>query len=217
VKRERVGSVQLAVVRIARGRSSRRGLFVIASREIFLQPDVEDDEEVAAAHFADLEFGHARTAVAPGDGNDGETVAADDGFQGEFDGDVEVGREDGADAVDDFFAVGFEGVGRVVETVAEEETNEGVGQTVHEELDRRVVDGSAALHETAAENAVVAFVEFFPVADDVPAVVGFVGHEDDGGVAGHGIEAEGDRPTKTVWSRVMDRVENGWPFSKAET
>jgi len=34
-----------------------RGLLVIASRKVFLEPHVEDDEEVAAAHFFDFEFG----------------------------------------------------------------------------------------------------------------------------------------------------------------
>ncbi len=146
--------------------------------------------------------------IAPGDGDNGETVAADDGFERKFDGDVEVGRKDGADAVDDFFAVGFEGVGGVVEAVAEEEAHEGVGQAVHEELDGRVIDGAAALHEAAAEDAVVAFVEFFPVTDDVAAVVGFVGHKDDGGVTGHGVEAEGDRPTETVRAGILHAVQN---------
>lgn len=198
-------------------RRSGGGLPVVAAGEVFFHPDVEDDEEVAAAHFFDFEFGDAVAAVAPGDGDDRKIVAADDGFEGEFDGDVEVRGEDGADAVDDFFAVGFEGVGGVVKAVAEEESHEGVGQAVHEKFDRRVIDGAAAFHEAAAEDAVVAFVEFFPVTDDVAAVVGFIGHEDDRGIAGHGVEAEGNRSSKTMRTLVLDRAENGWPFSKAET
>ncbi len=148
------------------------------------------------------------TAVAPSDRDDGETVAADDGLQGEFHGDVEMRREDGADAVDDFFAVGFEGVGRVVQAVTEKESHEGVGQTVHEELDRRIVDSAAALHEAAAEDAVVAFVELVPVADDIAGVVGVVGHEDDGGVAGHGVETEGDGTAEAVRAGVLHAVQN---------
>lgn len=88
--------------------SSERGFQVIPAREIFFQPHIEADEEIAAAHFCDLKFGDAGAAVAPSDGDGGETKAADDGFQREFDRDVEVGREDGADAVDDRAAVGFE-------------------------------------------------------------------------------------------------------------
>jgi hypothetical protein len=179
-------------------RNSEVSLPIVPARKVFLQPDIKDDEEVAAAHFFDFELGQAGAAVAPGDGDDGEAVAADDGFQGEFDGDVEVRRQDRLDAVDDFFAVGFEGVGRVVESVAEEEAHKGVGQPVHEELDRRIVDGAASLHEAAAEDAVVAFVELFPVSDDIPAVVALVGHEDDRGIAVHGVEAEGDGAAEAV-------------------
>jgi hypothetical protein len=196
------------MLRTSRGEESSRGLLVVAAREILFEPHVEDDEEVAAAHFFDFEFGQAGAAVSPGDGDDGEAVAADNGFQGEFDRDVEVRRQDRPDAVDDFFAVGFEGVGRVVESVAEEETHEGVGQAVHEELDRRIVDGAAALHETAAEDAVVAFVELLPVTDDIPTVVALVGHEDDGGVAGHGVKAEGDGAAKAVGAGILHCVQN---------
>lgn len=181
------------------------GLFVIATGEVFFEPDVEDDEEVTAAHFFDFEFGDAVAAVAPRDGNDGKVVTADDGFEGQFDGDVEMRRENGADAIDDFFAVGFEGVRRVVEAVAEEEAHKGVGHAVHEELDRRVIDGAAALHETAAENAVITFVELFTVADNIAAVVGFIGHENDRSIAGHGIETELNCSSKSMLTLIFDR------------
>ena len=200
-----------------RRESSCGGFVVVALGEVFLQPNIQDNEEVTAAHLADFQFGHASAAVAPGDGDNRKIVAPYDGFEGEFDGDVEVRGEDGSNAIDDFFAVGFEGVGGVVEAVSEKETHEGVGQTVHEEFNRRIVDGAAAAHEAAAEDAIVAFVEFFPVADYVTAIVGFIGHEDDRGVAGHGVEAEAYCPTKTMRPWVLDRTENGWPFSNAET
>lgn len=86
-------------------------------REIFFEPEKKSDKE-AAAHF--LELGSAGAAVAPGDGNGGKIEATDDGFQREFDGDVEMRGEDGANAVDGFAAVGFEGVCGVVESVAKE-------------------------------------------------------------------------------------------------
>ncbi len=62
--------------------------------------------KVSVAHFFDFEFGHAVVTVAPSYRDNGKTVAADDGFKRKFDSDVEVGRKDGADAVNNFFAVG---------------------------------------------------------------------------------------------------------------
>jgi hypothetical protein len=41
----------------AGGRRLGGGLFVIAAGEVFLEPDIQHDEEVAAAHFFDFEFG----------------------------------------------------------------------------------------------------------------------------------------------------------------
>ena len=74
---------------------------VVASGEVFFEPDIKDDEEVAVAHFFDFELGEAGAA----------------------------------DAGDDFAAVGFEGVGGVVEAVAEEDSDEEVGEAVEEEFD----------------------------------------------------------------------------------
>jgi hypothetical protein len=36
--------------------------------EVFFEPDIEADEDVAAAHFLDFELGGAGAAVAPGGG-----------------------------------------------------------------------------------------------------------------------------------------------------
>ena len=184
--------------------------FVITSGEVFFEPDIEDDEEVAAAHFFDFELGEAGAAVVPGDGDGGEGVAADEGFEGEFDGDVEVGAEDGADAVDDFAAVGFEGVGGVVEAVAEEGADEEVGESVEEELEGWVVDDAAAFGEAGAEDAVdVGVLEFLPVADDIAWVIGLVGHHDDNGVAAEGIKARSDGAAEAVGSGVLKGTEGG--------
>jgi hypothetical protein len=56
---------------------------IVSPGEVFLEPDVEADEEVAAAHFLDFELGDSVAAVAPGDGDGGVGVAAHDGFEGE--------------------------------------------------------------------------------------------------------------------------------------
>ena len=117
--------------------------------------------------------------------------------------------EDGADAVDDRAAVGFEGVGGVVEAVAKEDADEEVCGAVESELEGRIVDHAAVLEEAAAEDAVVAFIEGLPVANDIAAVVGFVGHHNDHGITGHGVEALGDRTPETVRTGILDRAEGG--------
>ena len=131
---------------------------IIPAREIFLQPDIEADEKIAAAHFLDLEFRLTGAPVAPGDGDDGEGKSSDDGFERELDRDVEVRRENGAYAIDHGFAVGFEGIRRIVEAVVEENPHERIGKAVYKEFDRWIVDDPAALHEAAAEDAIIALV-----------------------------------------------------------
>ena len=118
-------------------------------------------------------------------------------------------REDGADAVDAGAAVGFEGVGGVVEAVAKENAAEGICGAVQRELEGRIVDHSAVLEEAAAEDAVVAFVQCMPVAHDIATVVGLIGHHDDHGIARHGVEALGDRTPKAVRTEILNRSEGG--------
>ena len=43
---------------------------IVTSAEIFLEPEVENDKEVAATHFPDLQFRNSVAAVPPGDGED---------------------------------------------------------------------------------------------------------------------------------------------------
>ena len=182
---------------------------VVPTREIFFQPDIEADEEVATAHFLDLELGGAGAAVAPSDGDGGKTEPTDDGFEREFDRDVEMRGEDGADAVDDRAAVGFEGVRGVVEAVAKEDADEEVCGAVERELEGRIVDHSAVLQEATAEDAVVAFIEGLPVANDIAAIIGFVGHHNNHGITGHGVETLGDRTPEAVRTGILDRAEGG--------
>jgi len=182
---------------------------IVAPREIFFEPDVEADEEVAAAHFFDLEFGDPVAAVAPGDRDGGEAVSAHDGLKGELDCDVEMRGKDGPDAVNNGFPVGFEGVRCVVKAVVKEDANKGVREAVQEELHAGIVNRSPALDETAPEHTVESLVELFPIPDDVPAVVGFVGHHDDDRIACHGIQTADERPSQAVRTRVPDRFEMG--------
>jgi len=118
-------------------------------------------------------------------------------------------REDGADAVDAGAAVGFEGVGGVVEAVAKENADEGICGAVQRELEGRIVDDAAVLEEAAAEDAVVAFVECMPVAHDIATVVGFVGHHDDQGIARDRVEPLRDRTPEAVRTGILDRAEGG--------
>ena len=46
------------------------GLLIVPPAEIFLEPEVENDKEVAASHFPDLQFRNSVAAVPPGDGDD---------------------------------------------------------------------------------------------------------------------------------------------------
>src|ERR1700753_1013390 len=68
------------------------GLAVIAAAEIFLQPDIQANEQIPAAHFLDLQFGFACPAVAPGNRYRCPGIATDNGLQRQFDRQVEMRR-----------------------------------------------------------------------------------------------------------------------------
>ena len=186
---------------------------IIAARKIFFQPDIKADEQIAAAHFLDLEFRLTGAAVAPGDGDDGEGKSSDNGFERKLDCDVEVRREDRAYAIDDGFAIGLEGIRRIVEAVVEEDSHERICQAVYKEFDRWIVDNPAALHEAASEDAIIALVELLPVTHHIAAIIRLVGHHDDKRIALGGIQATGDRPPKAVQVFVLHRSQRGNPLA----
>src|ERR1044072_1511029 len=95
--------------------------FVTSLAEVLLQPDVEADEQIAAAHFFDFELGRTGAPVAPGDGKRGPAEAAHDGLELYLHRDVEMRSDERPAALDHFPAVGFKGVCRVVEFDPEED------------------------------------------------------------------------------------------------
>jgi len=103
------------------------GLLIVTSAEIFFEPEVENDKEVATPHFSNLQFRDSVAAVPPGDGNDRKGVAANNSFEGYFDREVEVGREKRAETIQAGFAVSLKGVGCVVQAVAKEHADVKVG------------------------------------------------------------------------------------------
>src|SRR5437763_9283524 len=59
-------------------------LSVIASAEVFFEPNVQADKKISAAHLTNLEFGFSGTSVAPGDRDDGPGVASHNRFERQF-------------------------------------------------------------------------------------------------------------------------------------
>ena len=87
---------------------------VIAAAEIFLQPDVEADKEIAAAHFFDLQLWNAASPVPPGDRNAFPGKSAHNRLERNLDGQVKMRRNQWLATVDGRFSITFESVGDVV-------------------------------------------------------------------------------------------------------
>src|SRR4051812_11060236 len=144
---------------LAMAPTSLAGPVVVAAAEVMLQEDVEDDEQITAAHLLQTQLGLAGGAVGPRDRDDGVGVAADHGLQWQLDGQVEVRRQQRPDVVDDLALVGLEGVGGVVVAVAEQQPDAQVDQPVERQLEGRVVVDLRAGHEPRPEGAVKALLQ----------------------------------------------------------
>src|SRR6185437_3207544 len=83
---------------------------VIAARQQPLEEAIEHDEQIAAAHLAELELGYAGFAVGPRNRHYREAVAADDSLKRQFDGQVEVRRQHRLEPGNHRAPVAFEGV-----------------------------------------------------------------------------------------------------------
>src|SRR5207249_8884654 len=134
-------------------------LAVVATAEVLLQPDVQADEEIAAAHLLELQLGPAGPPVAPGDRDHRPAEAPHDRLERQLHRQVEVGRDQRPAAVDDLLAIGLERVGRVVQPDGEQRLDEEVRHAVEEPLDPGIVDHPAALLEPAAEHAIVSLAQ----------------------------------------------------------
>src|SRR5438876_1646005 len=115
-----------------------------------------------------------------------------------------MGRNEGAAAVDGLAAIGLEGVGDIIELDAKDQSQKVVAQSVQNQLETWIVDGAAALDESAAEDTVVSVVQLCPIANDIAAVVGLVRHHDHCGVPLHVVEALDDGPAESVAALVLD-------------
>src|SRR5205085_7783768 len=182
--------------------------------EIFFQPNVKADKQIAASHFLDLQFGDAAATISPGDRDGRPGEAANDRFQGELDREVEMRRDQRLAALDYVAAVSFEGVGRVVQPDPEHDLQEKIREPVQEQFELRIIDHAPSSDEAAAKDTVVAFVQLVPVANDVPAIVRFVGHHDDNRVAFHGGQAPDNGASKSMRPGILDRRQNRKPRLK---
>ena len=86
-------------------------------------------------------------------------------------------------------------------------TDKKIRQPVHEQFHSRIINRAAALDKAAAENAVPALIQQFPVAHGVAGVIGFIRHHDDHRVAGGISQAEGNRAAETVLTLVLQRTQ----------
>src|SRR6266567_8968894 len=140
---------------------------VVPTTEIFLQPQVEADEQVAAAHFLDFQFGYASSAVAPGNRHDGPGIAANDGLHRNLNRKVEVSREQRLATFNHLAAIRLERIRGVIQRNAEQHGNEEIRHTIDPQLEPRIIDDSSALHKPRTEYRIPALIENVPVAHDV--------------------------------------------------
>src|ERR1700740_1816235 len=105
----------------------RRSLFfVIAAAKILFQPDIQTDEEIAAAHFFNGKFRISNASVSPGDRHDRPAIAAPYGLEWKLNSQVEMGRQQWKATFDPRGAIGFEGVGRIVQLNPKQQSDKKV-------------------------------------------------------------------------------------------
>ena len=173
-------------------------LHVVTTTEKFLQPDVQTDEKISAAHLVDFELGFAGFAVTPSHGDHCPGVTADDRFEWNFYRQIEMGRNQRPAPIDGGFPISFERVGCVVELNVEDQLQKPICKPVYPELQPGIIDDATTFQESAAKYTVPPFVEFLPISNDIAAVVGLIRHHNDSGVSRHAIQSMNNRPAKTV-------------------
>jgi len=148
-----------------------QALFVIATTEVPLQPNIQANKKVTTSHLFNLKLCFARSSVAPGDRNHRPRITSDDRLERNLDGQIEVWRDERLTAFDRRSAVRLKRVSRIVERNFEKEAQKSVRQSIHLELEPWVVDHSAPFDEATSEYAIPTFIQCLPIPDNVPTIV----------------------------------------------
>jgi hypothetical protein len=128
---------------------------------VVLEPDVQDDEQVATAHFLELELRRAVAPVGPANGHDRVRIPADDGHSTASRRSEPV-RQQPLDLFDDVPTIGLERTGRVVVSASEHQPDAGVNDTIEQKLRERVTACPSTGSESRPERAVIALPRFLP-------------------------------------------------------
>ena len=100
-------------------RSKGDRLCIIAAAEKFLQPYIQTNEQVTASHFPDLELCFSCSSVAPRNWNDRPGIASHNRFEGNFDREIEMRRDERSTPVDHRLSISLKRVRGVVQPNAE--------------------------------------------------------------------------------------------------
>src|SRR5690242_10396676 len=104
----------------------------------------------------------------------------------------------------DFTPVSFKSIRNIVRFDAKKHADKKVGAAVYPEFQPGVIDNAAAFDKTTAKDAIVARVKDFPVTHDITAIIGFISHHHNNGIAAGVIEAANDSTTESVCVGVLN-------------
>lgn len=105
---------------------------IVAAAEILLQPYIQTDEEIAAAHFPDFQLGLPVAAISPCDGRDRPRIASYNGLQGQFHSEIEMRRNERPAPIDHGLSIGFECVRRIIQSYSEEHFEKQICQAIQQ-------------------------------------------------------------------------------------
>src|SRR5581483_2164698 len=179
---------------------------IVAARQGLLEPQVEDDEEIAAAHFLDAQLGYAGFPVCPGDRNHAIGVAAHNGLQRHLDGQVEVRRNERLHRGNHFTPVYLEGVRNIVEPKSKEHADKEIRQTIQQQFMTRIIDNTRTLDKPGSEHAITAGGKLAIIADKSLWTIGAVTHHDGHRVTGGGIKTGPHSHTESVPAMILDEL-----------
>src|SRR5258706_12759714 len=156
---------------------------IVPSRKIFFEPQVKNDEEIAAAHFLQLQLGNGGLAVSPRNRDGGVGITAHDRLEGQLDRQIEVRRDDRLNARNYFLTVALERICDIVEAEAEGQHDEPIRQSINDQLVPGIPYYLPTRSESRAEHAIESLLDLLVIADQVFGTIGTVCHHDGYGIA----------------------------------
>src|ERR1022692_561566 len=115
-----------------------------------------------------------------------------------------MGSDKGLHRVDDFAPITLERVGQIIEPNSKQQPDERIGRAIQNQLVNGIVDDSRSLDKAGSERAVIAFLDFAEIENEIVWTIGTISHHYSDDIAAGVRDSRSDGETVTIGTGIRN-------------